>query len=527
MTKIVTHSIFNDVLGPVMAGPSSSHSAGCARIGLTVHNLFGREIKKAVVIFDAAGSYPSTYIGQGSNFGFTGGLLGMKTDDPQLKNSIQIAKENNCDISFSQEMLSHTHPNEARIDVYGENGRVEMSALTLSTGGGTFEITQLDGFPVFIDGSCRLSFMKCSIALAEQMKTQISQAFAKCSVERSDIEESENCLLILKGLTEEQEKELDGFQSCAGVLAIRHTGKVLPVSMRSGENKVIFHNAEGALEYNKNHSLDTAELALVYETSVGETTEEEVMELARHTYNVMRHAATTPPDPEKEKKFGFMPYQCQNMLAKLKETKLVPTGCLDKALFYAVSVMENSCAHNTVVAAPTAGSSGVVPAAIMSVAESMGLTEETALGGLLASGLAGAFIANHATFGAEVAGCQAENGAASAMAASGIVYMLGGSVEQSFQAASMALQNMLGLICDPVGGLTEIPCISRNVSAVSNAITAANMVMLGFDPKIPFDETIECMLRVGQELPESLRCTCKGGLCTTPTGACLGNCSIS
>lgn len=526
MTEIVTHSIFNDVLGPVMAGPSSSHSAGCARIGLTVHNLFGREIKKAVVIFDAAGSYPSTYIGQGSNFGFTGGLLGMKTDDPQLKNSIQIAKENNCDISFSQEMLSHTHPNEARIDVYGEDGKVEMNALTLSTGGGTFEITKLDGFPVFIDGSCRLSFIECRISVAEQMKTKVEQTFTGCFVEQSCIENCENCLLILKGLTEEQEQKLDEFQSCSGILVIRHTGKVLPVSMRSGDTKAIFHNAEGALEYNKNRSLDAAKLAIAYETSVGETTEEEVMKLAKHTYDVMRHAATTPPDPEKEKKFGFMPYQCQNMLDKVKETKLAPTGCLDKAMFYAVSVMENSCAHNTVVASPTAGSSGVIPAAIMSVAETMELTEEKALGGLLASGLAGAFIANHATFGAEVAGCQAENGAASAMAASGIVYMLGGSVEQSFQAASMALQNMLGLICDPVGGLTEIPCISRNVSAVSNAITAANMVMLGFDPKIPLDETIDCMLRVGQELPESLRCTCKGGLCTTPTGACLGNCSF-
>lgn len=523
MREIMVHSIFNDVLGPIMAGPSSSHSAGCARIGLTVHNLFGRKIKKAVVIFDAAGSYPSTYIGQGSNFGFTGGLLGMKTDNPQLKNSIEIAKENNCDISFSQKMLSHTHPNEARIDVYGEDGEIEMSALTLSTGGGTFEITQLDGFPVFIDGSCRLSFIECSLSIAEQIRIKIERTFAGCSVEQSDIENCENCLLILKGLTEEQEKELNNFQSWAGVLAIRHTGKILPVSIRSGDNKVIFHNAEGALEYNKNFSLDAAKLAVAYETSVGETSEEEVLKLAKHTYDVMRHAATTPPNPEKEKKFGVLPYQCQSMLAKLKETKLAPTGCLDKALFYAVSVMENSCAHNTVVASPTAGSSGVIPAALMSVAETMGVTEEKVLGGLLASGLVGAFIANHATFGAEVAGCQAENGAAGAMAASGIVYMLGGSVEQSFRAASMALQNMLGLICDPVGGLTEVPCISRNVSTVSNAITAANMVMLGFDPKIPLDETIACMLRVGQELPDSLRCTCKGGLCTTPTGACWGS----
>lgn len=111
---------------------------------------------------------------------------------------------------------------------------------------------------------------------------------------------------------------------------------------------------------------------------------------------------------------------------------------------------------------------------------------------------------------------------ASAMAAAAVVEMLGGTVEQGFRAASLALQNMLGLICDPVGGLTEIPCISRNVAAVSNAITSANMVLLGFDPMIPLDETIQSMYEVGQMLPEELRCTCNGGLCTTPTGMCLG-----
>ena len=141
--------------------------------------------------------------------------------------------------------------------------------------------------------------------------------------------------------------------------------------------------------------------------------------------------------------------------------------------------------------------------------------------GLLASGLAGAFIANQASFGAEVAACQAENGSASAMAAAGIVQLLGGNVEQGFKAASLALQNMLGLVCDPVGGLTEIPCISRNIIAMSNAVQSANMVMLGFDPVIPLDETILSMYEVGQMLPAELRCTCKGGLCNTETAKCV------
>ena len=510
-----------------MAGPSSSHSGGCARIGLTVRNLFGRDIKKATVVFDAAGSYPATYIGQGSNFGFTGGLLGMKTDDPRMKNAVEIAKETGREIRFSQEMLSHIHPNEARIDVYGENGTVEMSALTLSTGGGTFEIVKLDKFPVFIDGSCRLSFVKCTQQAAERITNTIKAQFPYAEITytaTAGISDASIRLLSIKQLNKKDERKLDELAGDSNVLSVRHSGQVLPVSMRTNNLSGVFHNAKGALSYAEAQGLDAGELAAVYECGIGELNRNEVMKLAKHTYDVMRFAAITPPDPEREKQFGFLPYQCKNMLrnAESKASPTAPAGCLDRALFYAVSVMENSCAHNTIAAAPTAGSSGVMPAAVLSVVETMNLSEDTALKGLLAGGLVGAFIANHATFGAEVAGCQAENGAASAMAAAAVVCMLGGSAEQSFQAASMALQNMLGLICDPVGGLTEIPCISRNVSAVSNAVMAANMVLLGFDPKIPLDETIDCMLRVGKALPESLRCTCRGGLCTTPTGQCLG-----
>ena len=134
------HSIFNDVLGPIMAGPSSSHSAGCARIGLWTRLLWDKDINKAVVVYDSRGSYPSTCVGQGSNFGFTGGLLGLKNDDPQMKDSEKITKSLGVDVSFSQESLSQRHPNEARIDVYDDDGNIGLSVLTLSIGGGMFSV---------------------------------------------------------------------------------------------------------------------------------------------------------------------------------------------------------------------------------------------------------------------------------------------------------------------------------------------------------------------------------------------------
>lgn len=527
MSRVTAHSIFNDVLGPIMAGPSSSHSAGCARIGLTVCHLFGREIRRADVVYDAEGSYPSTCVGQGSNFGFTGGLLGMKTDDSHLKDSLQIAKDKGVEIQFLEEILSHRHPNEARIDVYDENGNVEMCVLTFSTGGGTFEIVELDGFPVFIDGSCKMSFVKCKALWVEEVSRKLSQ---RClSSEWVQSEEKDGVVLFtLKNLTQAEEEELTKLIQTMPekVQAVRHTGNILPISM-SG-NAPVFSTAKEAMNYVQqlDGEKSAAELALIYETSIGRVTADDVMGIAAHTLEVMRHAAMNPPDSMTTTQHGFLPYRAKKMWENYEkmaaEKALANTGCLNKGMLYALSVMENNCAHHTVVAAPTAGSSGVIPATIFSVAESENLSEEMMLKGLLAAGLVGAFIANEATFGAEVAGCQAENGSASAMAAAAVVEMLGGTIEQAFQAASLALQNMLGLICDPIGGLTEIPCISRNVAAVSNAITAANTVMLGFDPMIPLDETIQSMYEVGQMLPVELRCTCKGGLCTTPTGTCLG-----
>lgn len=510
---MVSHSIFNDVLGPIMAGPSSSHSAGCARIGRMTRLLWGREIKKAVVVYDSQGSYPSTCVGQGSNFGFTGGLLGFPNEEPRIKDSVSIAKEMGVDISFEEEKLSARHPNEARIDVYGDSGDVELSVLTLSVGGGMFEIVEMDGFPVYMDGSKEQLYVCCTEAVAEVIVGKMEQLFHKIQrVKR--VEYDECCLICAEEAVEKFDESMNQeFETMAGVHYVRKAHVVLPIPMRP-ENQAVFSTAEEALRYMDMHQL--WELAIDYECSIGAVTSEDVWKQAEKTLAVMRNAANSP-DPKTTEMFGFLPYQSADMKKNNAMVRTVNVGYLEKAMFYALAVMENSCAHNIVTASPTAGSSGVVPAAIVAVGEEMGYTDEEIMKGLLAAGLAGAFIANQATFGAEVAGCQAENGAASAMAAAGVVQLLGGTVKQGFAAASLALQNMLGLICDPVGGLTEIPCISRNVAAMSNAVMSANMVMLGFDAVIPYDETIQTMYEVGKQLPSALRCTCEGGLCATRT----------
>jgi L-serine dehydratase len=139
----------------------------------------------------------------------------------------------------------------------------------------------------------------------------------------------------------------------------------------------------------------------------------------------------------------------------------------------------------------------------------------------LAAGLVGAFIATAWTFAAEVGGCQAEGGAASAMAAAALVGLAGGTAERSLAAASMALQNMIGLICDPIANRVEAPCLGKNVSAAANALGSANMALAGFDPVIPLDEVIETARRVAGQMPRELRCTALGGLSITPTSLAI------
>ena len=511
------YSIFNDVLGPVMNGPSSSHSAGCARIGRQARLLYGKEIGKAEIIFEKRGSYPKTYKGQGSDFGFTGGLLGMTPDDRRLKDAVKIARETGREITFSEADLGFRHPNQAKIIVYGDSGEKELELMTFSVGGGMFEISEMDGFSVKIDGGDEKIFVLADVAAKEIIESVLKENNAAFSTEEKDGKVFFTAIPEYGTATD----YLDALAEKDGVRYVRHATPVLPV-VRKKNAEMPFFCASEALEYMKRTARTMDEAAVDYECALGEITPDEIREKTAHIREVMEESMT-PPDGKTTPMFGFLPYSAEKMQEKIKSIRTADTGVLNKAMLAAVSVMENSCAHNIIVASPTAGSSGVVPAAVVCIGRQLGASDEEIDKALLACALVGVFIANQATFGGEVGACQAENGSASAMAAAGVVSLLGGDAIAAFRASSMALQNMLGLICDPIGGLTEIPCISRNVSALSNAVTSANMALCGFDPVIPLDETIITMKKVGEQLPSELRCTCGGGLCMTKTGKRIVN----
>jgi L-serine dehydratase len=179
--------------------------------------------------------------------------------------------------------------------------------------------------------------------------------------------------------------------------------------------------------------------------------------------------------------------------------------------------MEVKSSMGVIVAMPTAGACAALPGIVLAVAEERGLDDETTAKALLASGVIGAFIATRWTFAAEVGGCQAEGGSAAAMGAAALVDLAGGSATQACAAASLALQSMLGLICDPIANRVEAPCLGKNVLAATNALACANMALAGFDQVIPFDEVVDAAKAVAERMPREHRCTALGGLSDTPT----------
>lgn len=190
-----------------------------------------------------------------------------------------------------------------------------------------------------------------------------------------------------------------------------------------------------------------------------------------------------------------------------------------KAELYALAVMGENSRMGVIVAAPTAGAGGIVPGTLLALEEEKKIDPEKTVRALVVAGGVGSIIALSANISGAAGGCQNEVGVASSMAAAAVAYMMDGNTHQCIHAAGLALKNTLGLVCDPVGGLVEVPCVKRNALFSVHSLTAAQLALAGVDSVIPMDEIVEAMVRIGRALPRGLRETAEGGLATTPTGA--------
>ena len=284
-----------------------------------------------------------------------------------------------------------------------------------------------------------------------------------------------------------------------------------------------FINGESLLALCAKENKKISEVMLEREITLGETTKEEVYNKLAYSISIMKNATTEPIKSPKKSIGGLLGGEAKAIHDEAFKAGAMPLcgGVLSKAIAYAMAVLEVNASMGLIVAAPTAGSAGVIPGAVLSVCEDYDLGEDAIYSGLLNASALGYIVMRNASVSGAEAGCQAEVGAASAMAASAIVELLGGSPEQSLHAASIAFSNLLGLVCDPIAGLVESPCQSRNAIGVSNAFTSAQIALAGVKHPIPFDEMVEAMYKVGLSLPFELRETALGGCAATPTGCKL------
>jgi L-serine dehydratase len=501
-------SIFNDVIGPVMRGPSSSHCAASLRIARICRDLMDEEIKDILIEFDPNGSLATTHKSQGSDMGLFGGFLGWEAYDERLPESEKYLAEAGIHYKIEISQLLEKHPNTYQITLSNDKEARRLTAI--STGGGMIEVVNIDGNKLSIAGDYHETLVYSSNSAGVQ-------AFLDAHLEYDEIvlHDGENPCVQIKSQQPIPVNIRNEIIQMDGVLAVKCLNPVLPIKSRKNL-KVPFITCAEMLAYNHDKNQVLWELAVTYESIRGDISRDTVFEKMRAIIRIMGNAIETGLNGTSYND-RILGSQSPNYQKTYNSNQLLGGDVLNKTIMYVSAIMEVKSSMGVIVAAPTAGSCGGLPGVVFGAAHSLGADEDTIVKAMLSAGLIGVFIAAHATFAAEVGGCMAETGSGGGMAAAALVEMNGGTLAQSIAAASIALQNSLGIICDPIGNRVEAPCLGRNVMAATNAISCANMALADYEHLIPLDEVIETMKAVGDQIHHTLRCTNLGGLSVTNT----------
>lgn len=512
--KKIPGSIFNDVIGPVMRGPSSSHVAGGARIGDLVRQSFSSPLRKVICDFDPTGALAASHTGHGTDMGFACGLMGISLENPEVDQYERLAKERGLDIEYRILEYGAAHPGNYRIKAIAEDG-VTHEWEGISVGGGMIEMQMLDGFHVKICGDFYellvvVNLNQCSM---DDLEKELSGRLPANEFLIKDIA-GDKGLVDWKLACPLEKSLIQELKQIPGVTEVIYLTPILPTHS-SADCDVPYLTAQQLLAYSEEHPMPAWQYATLYESKRGNMAEQEVLSQMERILTVMENAVD----------LGLAGTSYENRILgpqayKIGEAQanggLVPCDPLNSVIKSITAVMEVKSSMGLIVAAPTVGSCGCIPGTIIGLGRALDLSREEMVKGLMVAGLIGVFVAEAATFSAEVAGCQVECGAASGMAAAAVAQMMGGTIRQCVDAASMALQNITGLACDPVANRVEVPCLGKNVMGGTNAIASANMILAGFDSVIPLDETIHAIYEIGLSLPLELRCTF-GGLGKTET----------
>ena len=506
-----TISILNDVLGPVMRGPSSSHTAGPFHIAQLARSLLGQEPAAVTLVFDPQGSFAAVYQAQGSDLGFAAGCMGWSITDERFAQVLQLAEKQGLQIRFLVEPIAGAnHPNTVELRMVDQSG----GALTVeaqSIGGGAVVITRVAEWPIRLTGNAYEVLLVVAAASETIARNQLQEEDGllgplECIRMNGRVLLRAQRSSALPAVSQARLRNLHGFHE---LLMAPPLGLVV-------QGTALFTSASEAIHLAEQQGLSLGQIALAYEAALLGVSKRIVIENILQRFKVMS-AAVHLGQSENLPRMRLLSPSARDIFQAESAGRLPIGGIHTRAAARALGVMHVNAGGGVVCAAPTAGSSGVIPGVIETLVAERDLQGDPLAMAILAAGAIGVIVAERATFAAEVAGCQVEIGASCAMAAAAVVEWAGGSALHACNAAAIAFQNSMGSICDPVQGLVEIPCHTRNAAAAANAFLCADLVQGGYQNPIPLDETIDAVRSVGAMLPCELRCTARGGLAIAPS----------
>ncbi len=499
-----------------MRGPSSSHTAASYRLGRAARRLLGEEPASARIVFDRDGSFDRVFRQQNSDLGFAAGLLGWEITDPRFFQALRLASSQGYQFDFVVEPLPGAdHPNTVKIEVASSSGQRSI-LVAKSVGGGAIEITELNGWPVLLSGD----YFETLIEARKESESFLTGIFqetrsqtAKFEIVRSEKKPDK----ILLRAASVRPLAADSRSKLKKIEGIR-LWECDPVSfVVSGQP--LFASAEEIMTLSSNFGLSLGKAALAYEAKLLGWTEEKVLSEMDRRLEIMLKSVQEGLKSEALNLRLIEP--AAGLIFQAERESRLTGGRLTRAAIRAMAAEHLAASGGVVCAAPTGGSAGTIPGVMATLMEEMDLNRDKALLALLAAGAIGVVVARRATFAAEIAGCQVEIGAAGAMAAAAVIEAASGRAAQACDAAAISFQNTMGLVCDLVQGICEIPCHTRNAVAAANAFICADLVLGGYKNPIPLDETIDAVFEVGKTMPAELRVTSLGGLAVCPSALAL------
>lgn len=500
-----------DIVGPIMTGPSSSHTAGAVRIGLLGRYILGEEPQGVTIGFH--GALSETYKGHLTDSGVVAGILGLGVDDPRIPDALDLAGQKGIEVQVRVNPESPVNPNTIEMELSGGGQDVKVSAITV--GGGEILVTRIGNFPVNLRGKVPAVILEgLDLRHVAEAASHLEGVTAILSSAEGGFAQA----LVLEG--QGVQVALKKLGKLQGVKRARFLPSLYDYTLVDPEP--LFDSFRGFEAFAMKKGLTASGAAAAWESKRGGLREGDVRDRFIRLWRAMADSVEKGLKERNRLVGGFTPGDDGiKVLKAIQQGRTLSGDVLAKAVARSLAAMEVNGSLGRVVAAPTAGSCGVMPGALMSVAESRGLSEAQIVEGILAGAMVGVLIASRAPLSGALGGCQSEIGVASAMTSAALVQLGGGDPEAVCQAAALALKNLLGLICDPVGGPVEVPCIKRNAVGVANAFAAADLALAGVKSVIPPDEVVAALINVQTLLPTELRGTMKGGLGCTMTAAKL------